>query len=161
MRRTIDRERILFFWPTFPARFHAPTRGRIALVGVGGNLGPVLRRFKKLATILASHPRVRLLATAPILRNPPFGYRDQPDFFNTLFLVQTSLPPRRLLHFLLWLERRFKRERPFPNAPRTLDLDIIFYEECHVDEPKLTIPHPHWMERESVIIPLRYLGEIG
>ncbi len=98
-----------------------------------------------------------MLATAPILKNPPFGFLDQPDFFNSLIEVETSFSPKELLHFCFWLEKRFKRRRTFKNAPRTLDVDIIFYDDIHIDTKDLQIPHPHWFERESVIIPLRFL----
>jgi len=159
MKKVLSEDLILYFSPLFPRRF-GHGRGRFALIGVGGNVGKVRRRFKKVALGLSSHPRVKLLRSAPVLKNPPFGYLDQPSFYNTLFLVRTTLPPRELLHFLLRLERRFGRVRSFKNAPRTLDLDIICYDRIKMDSKSLTIPHPHWRERESVTIPLRYLGEV-
>jgi len=159
MKKRLTDSLTLFFDPLFPKCFANPSRHR-ALIGVGGNIGNVKRRFKKVALLLRSHPKVRLIATAPLLKNPPFGYTDQPFFYNTLFLVDTDLPPKALLHFLLRLERRFKRVRTFKNAPRTLDLDIIFYDDVKLNSSELTIPHPHWHQRESVIIPLTFLGEM-
>jgi len=157
MRRALSKDLTLYFSPLFPRRF-AGVRRRWALIGVGGNLGEVMRRFKKVASILAVHPRVRLVRTAPVLKNPPFGYTKQPEFFNTIFLVDTALAPKRLLRFLFWLERRFGRERSFKNAPRTLDLDILFYECRRIRSKELVVPHPFWRERDSVIIPLKYVG---
>ncbi len=148
----------LYFGGLYPRSFKKP-EGTIAILGLGGNIGDVPRRFGKLALQLARHPRVRLIATAPILKNPPFGYASQPDFYNTLIAVETKLSPKELLRFVLRLERRHKRVRTFKNAPRTLDIDIIFYGDRTVKSEELIIPHPHWSERESVIIPLKYLLE--
>lgn len=161
MKKRLTKDLTLFFLPTFPKAFAKGVRKNLAIVGVGGNLGNCLRRFKKVALLLASHPKVRLVKTAPILKNPPFGYLDQPYFFNTLFLLDTSLSPFELLDYLLYLEKRFKRIRSFKNAPRTLDLDIIFYNDKKIDKKYLKLPHPYWSKRESVIIPLRFLLERG
>ena len=156
MRKRLAEDLVLYFSPLYPACFGAK-RGRWALVGAGGNVGDVPRRFKKLSLSLRSHPRVRLAATAPLLKNPPFGYLEQPHFYNTLLLVRTTLSPQELLRFLLGRERRFGRRRTFKNAPRTLDLDIIFYENLRIRKKGLAIPHPKWRERLSVTIPLCYL----
>lgn len=123
-------------------------------IGIGGNVGDVYRRFGRLRIFLQRSPDLRLLESSPILVNPPFGYLDQPDFLNAVLRVATALPPRVLLRRLLRIERRFGRRRSFPNAPRTLDLDILFYGERRLGRNDLTIPHPHWRERESVTIPL-------
>ncbi len=161
MRKKLADNLTLYFSPTFGKTFAKDVRNNLAIIGVGGNLGNCMRRFKKLALLLASHPRVRLIKTSPILKNPPFGYLEQPDFYNTLFLLDTTLSPFELLNFLLYMEKRFKRVRVFKNAPRTLDLDIIFYNDKKIDKEHLKLPHPHWSERDSVIIPLRFLLERG
>ncbi|MCF6201907.1 MAG: 2-amino-4-hydroxy-6-hydroxymethyldihydropteridine diphosphokinase, partial [Hydrogenimonas sp.] len=80
-----------------------------------------------------------------------------PYFTNSLILAQTSLSPHRLMRYLLWVEKRFGRKRSFPNAPRTLDLDIIFFDNLHLKSRRLTLPHPHFAERDSVIIPMRFM----
>ncbi len=67
--------------------------------------------------------------------------------------------PRELLEFLLRTEKRFGRRRSFANAPRTLDLDLIFFDRVKMKTPRLTLPHPHWAERESVLIPLQLLAK--
>jgi 2-amino-4-hydroxy-6-hydroxymethyldihydropteridine diphosphokinase len=125
------------------------------LIGIGGNIGDTLRRFEHLFHLLRHSRKVTLLETAPILRNPPFGYLDQPDFYNSLILVQTSLTPRQLLGYLLRIEKRFGRKRALKNGPRTLDLDIIFYDDVQMDTERLRLPHPEWMHRSSVLIPLQ------
>ncbi|BCD59772.1 MULTISPECIES: 2-amino-4-hydroxy-6-hydroxymethyldihydropteridine diphosphokinase [unclassified Nitratiruptor] len=159
MRKKLSEDLVFYFDPLYPKNFSKYTNGEIAILGIGGNLGNVRRRFRKLAIYLASHPHVRLLRTAPVLKNPPFGYFDQPDFYNSVIIVQTSFSPRELLHFCLQTEKRFRRKRSFKNAPRTLDIDILFYGKKRVDQKDLTIPHPHWSERDSVQLPLQYLLE--
>jgi len=132
-----------------------PTQHRYkATVGIGGNVGDVKRRFEHLIVELKRDKRVELLQTSLILKNPPFGFIDQDDFFNSIIVLQTSLQPVAFLAFLLRLEKKFGRRRSFANAPRTLDLDIIFFDNRIIKTDKLTIPHQHWFKRESVVIPL-------
>jgi len=143
----------------FPASYKTATHFRHrAIIGIGGNVGDVKRRFKHLLVYLNNQPRITLLHTAPILRNPPFGYTEQEDFLNSVIEVSTSMRPRELLEFLLRAEKRFGRRRSFANAPRTLDLDLIFFDKVKMETPALTLPHPHWQERESVLIPLKLIG---
>jgi len=128
-----------------------------AIIGIGGNIGDVLRRFERLFWLLRSSPFVDILQSAPILRNPPFGFTQQAHFYNSLLVITTQLTPRELLEYLLRIEKRFGRKRLFKDAPRTLDLDIIFYDDLQISSKRLTIPHPKWMQRESVLIPLKFL----
>ena len=145
----------------FPARFAVPGGRHVAVVGVGGNLGNVARRFDSVVDYIRRSGRARVAATSPLLKNPPFGFTDQPDFLNGVMVLETGLDPWRLLRWLLWVERRFGRRRSFPNAPRTLDLDIIFYDDFRVNSRRLRIPHPHFAERESVMVPLMFLKGEG
>ena len=157
--RTLSKELSLYNEVGFPASYKTTTRYRHrALIGIGGNIGDVKRRFNHLLHFLQKQPNLTILHTAPILQNPPFGYVDQDDFLNSVLEVSTNMNPRELLAFLLRVEKRFGRKRSFANAPRTLDLDLIFFDKVKMTTPRLTLPHPHWAERESVIIPLRYLG---
>ena len=145
----------------FPASYQISTRFRHrAIIGIGGNVGDVKRRFYRLLVFLKHQKNITVLHTGPILQNPPFGYTEQDDFFNSVIEVSTSMQPRELLEFLLRVEKRFGRKRSFANAPRTLDLDLIFFDRVKMNTPKLTLPHPHWTERESVIIPLRMLDTV-
>lgn len=123
-------------------------------VGVGGNVGDVLRRFEHLCVYLGRDKRVELLQKSLILKNPPFGFTKQDDFFNSIIIVKTSMQPMIFLDYLMRVEKKFARKRSFANAPRTLDLDIIFFDKRVVATPKLQIPHAHWAKRESVLIPL-------
>ncbi len=123
-------------------------------VGIGGNIGDVKRRFEHLFIHLMRDNRVELLQTSLILKNPPFGFIDQDDFLNSIVVLQVSMQPADFLSYLLRLEKRFSRKRSFENAPRTLDLDIIFFDNRIISTKTLQVPHVSWFKRESVTIPL-------
>ncbi len=143
----------------FPGSFSSRKMPHLAIVGVGGNIGDPAARFDRLVDYLRKQRRapVRILRTSPLLKNPPFGYTDQPDFLNGVMEMETKLGPFALIRYLLWVEKRFGRKRSFRNAPRTLDLDIIFYDDLKRRTKRLEVPHPHFHERESVMIPLMLL----
>ena len=123
-------------------------------IGIGGNVGDVKRRFEHLFVYLKKDKRVELLQTSLILKNPPFGFKTQDDFFNSIIVLQVSMQPFAFLDYLMRLEKKFARVRTFANAPRTLDLDIIFFDNRVIKTSKLQIPHVSWSERDSVVIPL-------
>ena len=109
-------------------------------------------------------PDTRLARVSSLYRTAPVGYADQPEFVNAVARIETALEPRALLDALLKIERRHGRVREFPNAPRTLDLDIALYDDVTVDEAGLTIPHPRMHERAFVMVPLAEIApdlEIG
>jgi 2-amino-4-hydroxy-6-hydroxymethyldihydropteridine diphosphokinase len=128
-----------------------------ALIGVGCNVGNCVRRYKKLFLYLQSYPKVEVIASSILYKNPPFGYLEQDDFINSVMIIETSFSAKELLYFLLHTEKKFKRKRSFKNAPRTLDLDIILYDDVRYSDRKLSLPHPHFKERDSVLLPLAYL----
>jgi len=125
-----------------------------ATVGIGGNLGDVRRRFEHLFIEFKREKRVDLVSSSLILKNPPFGYLAQDDFFNSIMILKTNMQPLVFLDYLLRVEKKFARKRSFENAPRTLDLDIIFFDNRIINKPRLKIPHPSWSKRDSVVIPL-------
>ncbi len=145
----------------FPMRFSMPEQSHFAVVGIGGNLGHVARRFDRVVDYLNRSGVVQVVETSPLWRNPPFGFTDQPDFLNGAMLLTTRLSAVELMRYLLWVEKRFGRVRTFKNAPRTLDLDIIFYDDQQIRTKRLHVPHPRFHERPSVTIPLAFLQEIG
>jgi len=133
-------------------------KNRIVLIGVGGNLGDCKRRYSHLFWYLKREKILKIVATSVIYKNPPFGYLNQPFFYNTLILIETKLKPLELLRYTQRVEKHFKRKREFKDSPRTLDLDIILYEKIKFNKvPTLIIPHLRWKERESVLLPLKYL----
>lgn len=125
-----------------------------AYVALGSNLENPSRQLRSGLEALAALPGTRLTRVSSLYRSAPVGYADQPDFVNAVAAIETSLSPRELLDALLAIERRHGRVRDFPNAPRTLDLDIVAYGDRVVEEPGLAIPHPRMQERAFVVIPL-------
>jgi 2-amino-4-hydroxy-6-hydroxymethyldihydropteridine diphosphokinase len=103
---------------------------------------------------LASLPHSRVLAHSSLYRSAPVGYLDQPDFINAVAKLETELSPRALLDALLELEQECGRTREFRNAPRTLDMDLLLYDELRHHEHSLTIPHPQMHLRAFVLRPL-------
>ena len=125
-----------------------------AFIALGSNLENPAAQVQAGLRALAVLPHTRLTGASSLYRNPAMGVHDQPDFVNAVASVGTRLVPRALLEALLTIERAHGRVRDFPNAPRTLDLDIVLYGEEVIDEPGLTIPHPRMIERAFVLVPL-------
>lgn len=124
-----------------------------AYVGIGSNQsGPraqVLEAFRELGAL----PETRLAARSPLYRSAPVC-APGPEYVNAVAAVRTALAPERLLAELQALESRHGRSRPYPNAPRTLDLDLLLYGEARIATPALTLPHPRMHERAFVLRPL-------
>ena len=135
------------------AKSHSAFKNKVT-IGIGGNIGDIKRRFEHLFFVFKKEKRVAIEATSLILKNPPFGYKHQDDFLNSIIVLKTDLTPSACLEYLLRIEKKFGRKRSFRDAPRTLDLDIIFYNNRIINTKKLQIPHPSWFKRESVVIPL-------
>lgn len=155
--KSLNESLTLYKSKQFPCFFKDSSKRYSVTLGVGGNIGDLPRRLEKLNHFFQRSKLCDLIKTGPILKNPPFGYVEQDDFYNTVIMVKTDLQPRAFLKYVLEVERKFKRKRSFPNAPRTLDIDMIFYENRKMKTEELTLPHPHWMSRESVVIPMAYM----
>jgi len=125
-----------------------------AFVGIGANLGDAAAQVSAAIEALAAQPGASLVARSSLYRTAPIGFVAQPDFVNAAAIVATSLEPRALLEALLAIERRFGRVRAFRDAPRTLDLDLLLYDDRVIDEPGLTVPHPRLHERAFALAPL-------
>ena len=125
-----------------------------AFIGLGANLGDPGAQVRRALLALAGLPGTRLVAASSLYRSAPVGYTVQPDFVNAVAEVETRLGARALLEALLAEERRFGRTREFPNAPRTLDLDLLLYGDRVIAEPGLVVPHPRMHERAFVLAPL-------
>ena len=129
-----------------------------AYIALGANLQDPQAQVRAGFEALAMLPKTRLAAVSSLYRSGPVGYVEQPDFVNAVAKVETALEPRELLDALLAIERSHGRVRDFPNAPRTLDLDVILYDERAHDEEDLKIPHPRMHERAFVLVPLAELA---
>lgn len=125
-----------------------------AYIGLGSNLQDPVAQVSRAFEALATLPDSRLLRRSTLYRSAPLGYTAQPDFVNAVALLQTTLPPLTLLRHLLEIETRAGRLRPFPNAPRVLDLDLLLYDALVMQTPTLTLPHPRLHERGFVLLPL-------
>ena len=125
----------------------------MACVALGANLGDAVATLQQALRDMAGLPETQLYKASSLYRSAPYEALG-PDFINAVALVHTQLSPMALLHALQALELQSGRERPFKNAPRTLDLDIIFYGDVSLETPELTLPHPRWHERAFVLQPL-------
>ena len=127
-----------------------------ALIALGGNIGDVRSTFDRAVAMLCDGSEVRLLARSSDYRTPPWGIADQPPFINAVIAVATSLSPRDLLARGLKVERALGRDRASEHrwGPRTLDLDLLAYDDLVLDSPDLTLPHPRLFERAFVLVPL-------
>ncbi len=125
-----------------------------AFIALGSNLGDPAQQIRSALRALAALPETRLVRQSSFYRNPPEGGLAQPEFVNAAAQIETRADPRELLDRLLEIERAHGRARDFPNAPRTLDLDVVLYGDRVVREPGLTIPHPRMLERAFVLVPL-------
>ena len=125
-----------------------------AYVGLGANLGEPRRQLTDALTAMSGLPETRLAGHSGFYRSAPVGYEDQPEFLNAVAALDTRLAPGVLLEGLQGIERRNGRERSFPNAPRTLDLDLLLFGEEQIARPGLTVPHPRMHERAFVLQPL-------
>ncbi|HEY4698621.1 MAG TPA: 2-amino-4-hydroxy-6-hydroxymethyldihydropteridine diphosphokinase [Gallionella sp.] len=126
----------------------------IAFIGLGSNLEDPRSQLQRAFAALGELPGTRLAAQSSLYRSAPLGYPDQPDFVNAVAKIATDLTPQSLLQALLQIEHRHGRERNFRNAPRTLDLDILLYDDVQLHEHGLTIPHPQMHLRAFVLQPL-------
>ena len=129
-----------------------------AYIALGSNLEQPQRQLQAGFAALARLPDTQLIAQSSLYRSAPVGYANQPDFVNAVAAIRTGLTPRALLDALLAIEREHGRVREFPNAPRTLDLDIALYGERVIHEPGLSIPHPRMRERAFVMAPLAQIA---
>jgi 2-amino-4-hydroxy-6-hydroxymethyldihydropteridine diphosphokinase len=128
-----------------------------AFIGVGSNLGARKANLRRAESLLGSEPGVQLIQKAPLSETDPVGGPPQGRFLNTVWKLETRLSPHDLLAVLQRIESQLGRERGVPNGPRTIDLDILFYENLVVDQPGLRIPHPRLHERLFVLRPLCWI----
>ena len=131
-----------------------------AYVALGANLEDPVVQVRAGLAALATLPHTQLLVQSSLYRTAPVGYADQPDFINAVAAVDTALSPRELLDALLAIELNHGRVRQFANAPRTLDLDVLLYDDVEVNESGLTIPHPRMHERAFVLAPLAEIAPL-
>lgn len=123
-----------------------------AYLGLGSNLGQREENLCRALALLSQ--RVSLEAVSSVYETEPVGYKEQPLFLNLVCRVSTELPPEDLLHLAKDVEARMGRVVSFVDAPRPVDIDILFYDDRVIDTENLTIPHPRLRDRAFVLIPL-------
>ena len=126
----------------------------VAYVGIGSNLNEPVRQVEDALGELERIPRSRVVSRSSLYKSAPLGYADQADFINAVGALETALEPEKLLDELLIIEARHGRRRSFANAPRSLDLDLLLFEQLELRTPRLTVPHPRMHERAFVLKPL-------
>jgi 2-amino-4-hydroxy-6-hydroxymethyldihydropteridine diphosphokinase len=127
-----------------------------AFLALGGNLGDVPSTFERAIALLCDGAAVRLVARSSDYRTPPWGVTDQPPFVNAVIKITTSLSPHELLARALACERTLGRDRARERhwGPRTIDIDLLAYDDVELHDAELTLPHPHLFERAFVLVPL-------
>ncbi len=127
-----------------------------ALLGLGGNLGDVRGNLDRAVELLCEDGRAKVRAQSSDFRTPPWGVEGQPAYINRCVILETDLGPRALLERALAVERALGRDRARERrwGPRPIDIDLLSYDDVVIDEPGLTLPHPHWAQRAFVLVPL-------
>jgi len=123
-------------------------------IGVGSNLGNREGNIAKARSLTAQLPRLRFIQSSMTYETDPMDGPEQGKFINVVWEIETSLTARDLLNELLKIEKTLGRERTVKNGPRTIDLDILFYDDKIIHEEGLNIPHPRFRERWFVLKPL-------
>ncbi len=136
------------------------SKGRVdTYIGIGSNLGDAADNVQRAILLLGTLDDTRLIAQSNLFRTAPVdGGGD--DYVNAVAKLETGMPADLLLNALQAIEQDFGRERPFPNAPRTLDLDVLLYAQQRIDTPSLTVPHPRLTQRTFALIPLLQLDPL-
>jgi 2-amino-4-hydroxy-6-hydroxymethyldihydropteridine diphosphokinase len=131
---------------------HNPRR---AVVSLGSNLGNRLETLQGAVDALADTPGLRVKAVSPVYETTPWGVApgSQPDYLNAVVLIRTTLPPDSLLERAHAIEEAFFRVRDERYGPRTIDVDIVAYQDVVSADPVLTLPHPRAHERAFVLVP--------
>ena len=127
-----------------------------AIIALGGNVGDVRATFKSAIADICTLAQAKLLARSSDYATPPWGEEQQPPFVNACIEIESKLAPHALLDLLQAVERKFGRDRTKERrwGPRTLDLDLIAYDDVSLQKPELTLPHPRLFERAFVLVPL-------
>ena len=128
--------------------------GHIAYIGIGSNLGDKLDQCEKAISEILKVDHHKLLAKSSFFKTQPVGYTSQDWFVNGVMKIETDLEPFDLFRMLKAIESRLGRLKTFRWGPRSIDLDILFFDETEIQTEELQIPHPLIHERQFVLIPL-------
>ena len=124
-------------------------------LSLGSNIGDRIGFLKKALSLLSAHADIDIRNVSSVYETDPVGYTEQDCFLNLVCRIDTDLSPLALLHYIHQVENILGRERTIRFGPRTIDIDILTYDDLVMDDGELTIPHPRMKERAFVQIPLR------
>jgi 2-amino-4-hydroxy-6-hydroxymethyldihydropteridine diphosphokinase len=130
----------------------------VAYIGLGSNLTDPIEQIKSARQAIKTLPSVKEKAFSSLYRSAPMGPQDQPDYINAVMAVMTSLEPMALLRALQAIENQHGRVRERRWGARTLDLDILLYDQRQIRLPELIVPHSGLSEREFVLYPLQEIA---
>jgi 2-amino-4-hydroxy-6-hydroxymethyldihydropteridine diphosphokinase len=123
-------------------------------LSLGSNIGDRIRYLKRAIGKIGESDSVVIRKISPVYETDPVGNPDQPRFLNVVISIETTLKPLRLLDYLLDIEEKLGRERNEKWGPRTIDLDILLFDELITSSDRLTLPHPRMHQRKFVLVPL-------
>ncbi|ACL18221.1 2-amino-4-hydroxy-6-hydroxymethyldihydropteridine diphosphokinase [Desulfitobacterium sp. LBE] len=129
-----------------------------AYLSIGSNLGDRGHYLQQSCQRLAEHPDVKIIKKSGTYETKPWGNVDQPDFWNQVLEIETSLAPLDLLNLCQEVEKSLGRERLIRWGPRTIDIDLLNYDNKVWEDERLILPHPRMEEREFVLAPLREIA---
>jgi 2-amino-4-hydroxy-6-hydroxymethyldihydropteridine diphosphokinase len=128
--------------------------GHIVYIGIGSNVGDKVRQCEQAISEILKVDRHKLLAKSPLFKTKPIGYTSQDWFVNGVIKIETEMEPLELFRILKAVELQLGRTQTFRWGPRSIDLDILFFDDEEVRTEELQIPHPRLHERQFVLIPL-------
>lgn len=125
-----------------------------AYIALGSNMGDLQENLKQAIDKIGQSHYNKVLQRSKWYETKPVGYLEQDDFLNGAIEIKTLMTPKELIQFLLDIEKELKRERTVPNGPRTIDLDVLLYDDCITCFEEIIVPHPRMHERGFVLLPL-------
>lgn len=132
-----------------------------AYIGIGSNIGDREKNLNSAIEMLKQENGVEVTAISSYINTAPVGYTEQPDFLNAVVEISTTLCPQKLLEVCSNIEKKLKRERIIHWGPRTIDLDILLFDNLVLNDDNLIIPHPRMHEREFVLKPLKEIAPMA
>lgn len=131
----------------------------MAFIGLGSNMGDRYSSLMQAIKLISRHPKIRLVNVSSVYETDPVGYEDQDLFLNMIIKVETDLTAEKLLDHCMDIEKTLGRKREIRWGPRTIDLDILTFNQENIKTEKLVVPHPRMFERAFVIIPLLEISQ--
>lgn len=130
-------------------------------LSLGSNIGDKLNHLNEAIKMIGEVENIKLVAKSSLYETEPVGYLDQDLFMNAVVEIETSLEPYDVLKHCMEIEQELKRKRIIRWGPRTMDIDVLLYDDIKMNDTELTIPHPRMKERAFVMVPLAEIWEQG